>query len=348
MTARVWNFISLTQKEMEPKKPEQQKPKISPDWFVQGILTRAGDIFDNLTGRKWQPSSSLATSELVDKLTKLLDDNLRDLGAKGKFVPHNIKLKMQWDKFSGDETDSLKKLETELLSAAVDYINDRHYHTFEPLNVEIKTDYFTEGVQLSAGFDQTENEPEAAVNVTVPQSNKEIKIETPAKDVQTDEIYLAVFTIGALEKSVKLHFKGNQRINIGRGKENDLVIDDASVSKIHAVLFIDTNQQLTIADTGSTNGTFLDRQRISYGRSYPLTKSDEVSFGTVEVKFERQTNPTAVAAEVLSAADDGYQIGEFNFKNSREFSNSDPINASQVKTEVLNSADVVYESDEKL
>jgi hypothetical protein len=49
------------------------KKKLSPDWFVRGVLTKIGDTFDKLTGRNWKPSSSLATSELSEKLRKLLD-----------------------------------------------------------------------------------------------------------------------------------------------------------------------------------------------------------------------------------------------------------------------------------
>ena len=48
----------------------------------------------------------------------------------------------------------LKKLENELLIAAVDHINDKRYHTFAPMKLEIKADYFTEGVKLSASFDK--------------------------------------------------------------------------------------------------------------------------------------------------------------------------------------------------
>ena len=83
------------------------KKSFSLDWLIGGILTKFGDIFDRLTGRRWKPSSSLATSELTERLKKLLDMEIRDLGGKGKFVPHNLKLKMQWDKFSTDSEKAL-------------------------------------------------------------------------------------------------------------------------------------------------------------------------------------------------------------------------------------------------
>ena len=126
---------------MADENKKQSSRKNSPDWFVSGILTKLGETFDRLTGRNWQPSSSLATSELSEKLKKLLDAEVKDLGAKGRFVPHNIKLKMQWDKFSTDADSAMKKLENELLIAAIDHINDRRYHTYAPIKLEIKPDW---------------------------------------------------------------------------------------------------------------------------------------------------------------------------------------------------------------
>src|SRR4028119_1765285 len=100
------------------------KKSFSPDWLVRGVLSKLGETFDRLTGRNWKPSSSLATSELIERLKKLLDSEVKDTDGKGRFVPHNIKLKMQWDKFSTDAEDALKKLQNELLTAAIDHIND--------------------------------------------------------------------------------------------------------------------------------------------------------------------------------------------------------------------------------
>src|SRR5215510_435544 len=142
---------------------------ITPDWLVRGVLTKVGDIFDRLTGRGWKPSSSLATSELIEKLKALLDAEIREDKPGCKFVPNNIKLKMQWDKFSTDSEKDLRKLETELLSATVDQINDKRYFTHAPLVIEVKPDYFTPGVRLLVSFDKFADEDrEAAVHLSVP------------------------------------------------------------------------------------------------------------------------------------------------------------------------------------
>lgn len=270
------------------------------DWFVQGALSKIGDIFDKLTGRGWNKSSSLSTSELTERLKLLIDSEVKDLGEKGKFVPHNIKLKMQWNKFSTDSEDSLKKLEYELLTSAIDHINDNLYHTYKPLKIVVKPDYFTEGIKFLAGFDEFgEEESEAEVNVTVPQMNVQNLI--PQEELKADEnseTFVVEFSIGGKQKVFELVFDDNKkRMSIGRTKENDLVIEDTSISKVHAALVLNPAKLLLVADTGSTNGTFINGQRIAYGRAFPINETDKLKFGTVEVFLRRVPKATDFATQ---------------------------------------------------
>lgn len=277
---------------MPEKKAEQTKKTFSPDWLVRGVLTKVGETFDKFTGRNWKPSSSLATSELIERLKRLLDAEAREDG-KGKFVPHNIKLKTQWDKFSTDSEKGMKKLENELLTAAIDHINDNRYHTYAPLKVEVKPDYFTEGVKLQASFGEfapEPDEPEAEVNVTVPQIKVGEFIPPPPPEPEEPEIetYIAEFSENGKQKTVNLEFTEGKRMSVGRTKENDLSMDDISVSKNHASLMINAEGKLLVADTGSTNGTFINSERIAYGRAFAINEGDQLKFGNVEV-FIRKT-----------------------------------------------------------
>jgi pSer/pThr/pTyr-binding forkhead associated (FHA) protein len=269
----------------------------------------------------------LATSELSEKLKKLLDLEVKDLGPKGKFVPHNIKLKMQWDKFSTDAEEAITRLENELKIAAIDHINDNRYHTYAPIHLEVTPDYFTEGVKLLVTFDKFDEEKrEAAVNVTVPQIKvgdylpelpPELKPEAEA------ETFIARFTLNAKQKEVVLTFKEKARRSVGRTKENDLSIDDSSVSKIHAALVLNAEKQLMVADTGSTNGTFINEKRIAYGRAFPVTDGDKVKFGNIEVTFEhirraveesveQEATMNEIPVETFSASQRDIQTVAFN------------------------------------
>ncbi len=302
------------------EKNSSSKKSFSLDWLVQGVLTKLGETFDGLTGRKWKPSSSLATSQLVEKLKHLLDAEVQDLGAKGKFVPHNLKLKMQWDKFSTDAENALKKLEAELLTAAVDHINDNRYHTFAPLKLEVKPDYFTDGVKLLVSFDKFADEDrDAEVNVTLPEAKagELYPAQTTAIDTGV-EIFIAQFASNGITQKVNLRFQNNGRLSVGRTRENDLNIDDASVSKVHASLFLNSDNYLTIADTGSTNGTFINGERISYGKAHVIGKNDKINFGTVDVSFEYVPKPIETAVENNLPVEKSVTIDGFEFKSKSE------------------------------
>lgn len=305
---------------------QQQKKSFSPDWLVRGVLTKLGDTFDRFTGRSWKPSSSLATSELIERLKKLMDSEIRDQGKEGRFVPHRIKLKMQWDKFSTDSEGSIKKLENELLTAAIDHINDNLYHTYAPIHLEIKPDYFTEGVRLLASFDEFAEEPhEAELNVTVPNlstagliPDAEASAAKPAETV-TDETYEASFSTPKGRQRVKLVFSGSRRLSVGRTGTNSLVINDPSVSKIHASLFLNPESGLMVADTGSTNGTFINGERISYGKAYAVEDGAIARFGSIDVVFDHVEKPPAVEEDepVGEDPDATIEIGEFEFRRKQ-------------------------------
>jgi hypothetical protein len=78
---------------------------------------------------------------------------------------------------------------------------------------------------------------------------------------------------------------GVDQLTVGRQPDNDLVLDDPSVSKKHALLRWDAeNQRCTIQDLGSTNGTFLNAS-VRLRRETTLKDGDILSFGEVQYWF---------------------------------------------------------------
>jgi hypothetical protein len=273
-----------------PDNPQPSKKSLNPDWFVQGALTRIGDTFDRLTGRRWKPSSSLATSGLIERLKMLLDAEIKQDEEGRKFVPHNITLKMQWDKFSTDSDESLKKLENELLTATVDHISDNRYYTHAPIKLEVKPDYFTEGVKLFVSYEKFDEERgERELNVTVPvaQVAHLIPEAVAAEPATPMAAALTVrYTINNFRKERSFDLEPGKRLSIGRTKENDIALDDTSVSKMHASLLMNKEGKLVVADTGSTNGTYLNGERIAYGKANEIFEGDTVKFGAIDVELK--------------------------------------------------------------
>lgn len=76
-------------------------------------------------------------------------------------------------------------------------------------------------------------------------------------------------------KTVEIDTK---RVSIGRTPENDLVIDDPSLSRRHA-LIENINDAFTVTDCGSSNGTFVNGRQVS--ASTELADWDVLTFGAV-------------------------------------------------------------------
>ncbi|MEU9143268.1 FHA domain-containing protein [Streptomyces sp. NPDC048349] len=66
-------------------------------------------------------------------------------------------------------------------------------------------------------------------------------------------------------------------VRIGRAPDNDLVLDDLTVSRRHAELRALADGTYEIADVGSHNGTYLNGARVD--RAAPLTEGDIVGIG---------------------------------------------------------------------
>ena len=304
---------------------EEKKSKqgFSADWLIGGLLGKFGEILDRITGRGWNPSSSLAASRLTEKLKFLLDEESK-IHNGGRFVPHEITLKIQWNKFSSDSEDEIVKLEHELHAAAIDHINDKLYHTFAPIKIDVKTDYFTEGVRMVGTFGEFgEEEEEAAINVTLPNITIDQLPEGTRASINLEggipaglsNVFVLTFQSKGKQRTKELREELQKRYTVGRAKDNDVTIDDQSVSKVHASLVIKDDGRLVVADTGSTNGTYVDGERIAYGKAVDVLPGKELKFGTIVVEVEKidiapktevlpepiQVEPLATSAETVAA-----------------------------------------------
>jgi ABC transport system ATP-binding/permease protein len=109
------------------------------------------------------------------------------------------------------------------------------------------------------------------------------RIETKQRVFPTDRVTLG--TRIPLPWPEASGVRASRIITIGRDASNDVVLDVPTVSMRHARLLID-DDQMTLDDIGSTNGTFLNSptDRIT---SAPVCENDVVYFGTLRVSVKR-------------------------------------------------------------
>jgi ABC transport system ATP-binding/permease protein len=82
----------------------------------------------------------------------------------------------------------------------------------------------------------------------------------------------------------KLQVKGQKTLTIGRSSENDIALDHPAVSRVHArISKREADNAYVIEDLGSTNGTFVNGERIV--QAVPLKKGDIIRIGSVKLTY---------------------------------------------------------------
>lgn len=98
---------------------------------------------------------------------------------------------------------------------------------------------------------------------------------------------LRIQTPGQAERIYSL--RDGQSVNIGRDENNEITLDDPSVSRVHATFSASTTG-LVLGDMSSLNGTFVNGQRITSMRD--ISSSDVIDIGATKIKVEVAADET--------------------------------------------------------
>jgi pSer/pThr/pTyr-binding forkhead associated (FHA) protein len=95
----------------------------------------------------------------------------------------------------------------------------------------------------------------------------------------SDGTALLISTRGAVSGS--RYLLDEDEISVGRDPRADILLDDSTVSRSHAI-FRRTSGRFTVSDSGSLNGTYVNRQRVD---SMELKNGDEIMIGKFRLVF---------------------------------------------------------------
>ncbi|MGC0339383.1 MULTISPECIES: FHA domain-containing protein FhaB/FipA [Streptomyces] len=75
-----------------------------------------------------------------------------------------------------------------------------------------------------------------------------------------------------------------QTITLGRAHDSTIVLDDDYASSRHARIYPDRDGQWIVEDLGSTNGTYLDRTRLTTPTPIPLGAAIRIGKTVIELR----------------------------------------------------------------
>lgn len=88
------------------------------------------------------------------------------------------------------------------------------------------------------------------------------------------------------QEPLELALDGYEQVTIGRGPDNDIVLDHVSMSGSHAIIF-NIGGTYQMQDLNSTNGTFLNGVPVTEA---VLTNGSRINFGNVEAVFQDEAS----------------------------------------------------------
>lgn len=118
-------------------------------------------------------------------------------------------------------------------------------------------------------------------------------------DTETWQLNALTEALGDLTLTV------NDSLSVGRGSDNDVVLGSKQVSRNHAVLSV-LDGRLYVKDLDSSNGTFINEQRIEGNTSSLLQIDDTIGFAS----FSFQVNAPLAAIEAPMAVEDPVAVIE--------------------------------------
>jgi len=146
------------------------------------------------------------------------------------------------------------------------------------------------------------------------------------------------------ERSVKIGFvcdkllvkkvafsKGNQAVLIiGKSNTCDIILEDSTISKQHAQILHNENNELFLIDLDSSNGTFINDRKLEPGVPYPIKDTDDIQFssiGAIKLTFDPDKYPAASKQE--------YQKGPQISESGNVFGTTDIIDKVRQKGSVI-------------
>lgn len=222
--------------------------------FLRKLLQKVGSPADTLVGKGGglKPEVLIpALYEAIEHMTK------KDQSGIRRVAPSQISIALNYEIYAQLDAATLDTFRREVMDTVFSYIRDHRYVFDAKPAVEILCDPF-----LEKAFD---------IRVAQRPSSSAI---TP-RSLQAPDGRKIPLPFGEPDAP--------RRLTLGRTKDNEITVDDRSVSRFHAAITLNQNGDVVVSDLGSANGTYVNGRRIS--ATEVLRRDDELVVGTVSFKL---------------------------------------------------------------
>jgi len=103
------------------------------------------------------------------------------------------------------------------------------------------------------------------------------------------------------QEPLEIALDGYEHISLGRGPDNDVVLDDPSISGAHAIIQ-NLGGIFQVTDLGSTNGTFVNGGQVT---ELVLSHGSQILFGHIAAQFLDGDAALDAAMEMTATGDSG-------------------------------------------
>ncbi|PFG21126.1 FhaA domain-containing protein [Serinibacter salmoneus] len=212
--------------------------------------------------------SEVKPVEIASAIHRDMDDRAAAFSQGRTVVPNVFEVELGESDYERVEEWGSDALAQEIVSSAADYAREQGYSIVGPLSVQFAAEgeLETGRFRVRSSTKRSEGSPEAAASTPGGAAAPAPRAPEPLPVIDIDGArYVLTSDVTVL----------------GRGAEADIVVDDTGVSRRHLELRR-TPRGVILTDLGSTNGTFVEGNRIT---AATLVNGNTVTFGRTRFMF---------------------------------------------------------------
>lgn len=243
---------------------------------LEAFLERVFEAPAGRLGARLQPV-------LLTKRIERAMDTGKSFGVAGVIVPNRYDLHLHPADFAAFEPFQ-GSLEDDLAHGAMARARRERYHLVARPTVRLVADHSVPRGDVRVAANVVDDGGDRIAEQAPPQLSAHTMVLTrpggaPPPPDSASRAYLLVRTEGAPQVRFDL---GDALISIGRASDNDVIVDDAEVSRHHCQLKLQ-HGAYSFADLGSRNGSWVNGQQVT---EVALGPGDSIRIGSTEIEFQ--------------------------------------------------------------